>query len=585
MDKELQVSYQMIDFLLNSDLEGNVGKIKNIIKYACGNAYVHQKNSQTIFVRLKDLPLEYNLKFKEQFSKPKKKMSDRTYLPNTTQQIHLESKETQLLRNFFDEVVSEFKKVQKKESQPQEFIEDTVSRVTQMMDEFIFQGTYEKEESLYSVLTYHIRQTLDMMYKNYGFEQDGDRVVSLASYLYLKDNTDILDSDYGWQEQKNELMEFLDEDIVFVTFYFYSLQISDLPNDVKCIVLAHGYSTASSLANVVNRMLGKNVFQAYDMPINITLDKVETKIIRYINDYSTDSGLILLVDMGSFNQLGERLSNHIKSPLVIIDNVSTPLVLEVGEHIVNGNSVTEVYEAITVENRIQKQLIIPEVNKKKAIITCCYTGIGSATQIQEILQKCLGDSAKELTILPYDYKKIAENKMYETPFQLYVVLMIVGTENPKINQVPYIGLDQLINGEAVSEFAELLHEQVDIDSEAFKSQLIFNFSINKIVENLTILDAMKVLRLVQKAVKELEKLMGIEFSNNQLFLLYMHCCSMIERILRKESVDEQADIKEYIQKEGHNMELIHQAFQEVDKEYTIELPLLELRLLNDIVKD
>lgn len=49
-----------------------------------------------------------------------------------------------------------------------------------------------------------------MMYENYGFEQDGNRVVSLASYLYLKDNTDILDSDYGWQEQKNELMEFLD---------------------------------------------------------------------------------------------------------------------------------------------------------------------------------------------------------------------------------------------------------------------------------------------------------------------------------------------------------------------------------------
>lgn len=612
LEKELQVSYQMIDFLLNSDLEGNVGKIKNIIKYACGNAYVHQKKNQTITVRLKDLPLEYNLKFKEQFSKPKKKMSDRTYLPNTAQQTHLESKETQLLRIFFDEVLSDFKRVQQKESLTQEFIDNNVARVTQMMDEFIFQGTYEKEESLYSVLTYHIRQTLDMMYEKYGFEQDGNRVVSLASYLYLKDNTDILSSHYEWQEQKNELLEFLDsfletpfwyakklltylsqqldqqileEDIVFVTFYFYSLQISDLPNDVKCIVLAHGYSTASSLANVVNRMLGKNVFQAYDMPINITLDKVEAQIIRYINDYRTDSGLILLVDMGSFNQLGERLSNHIKSPLVIIDNVSTPLVLEVGQHIISGDSVTEVYEAINVENRIQKQLIIPELNKKKAIITCCYTGIGSATQIQEILLKCLGDSAKELTILPYDYHKLSENKMYETPFQLYDVLMIVGTENPKINQVPYIGLDQLINGEAVGEFAELLHEQVDIDSEAFKNQLIFNFSINKIVENLTILDATKVLRLVQKAVQELERLMAIEFSNNQLFLLYMHCCSMIERILRKESVDEQADIEEYVQKEGHNMELIHQAFQEVEKEYTIELPLLELRLLNDIVKD
>ena len=110
-------------------------------------------------------------------------MSDRTYLPNTAQQTHLESKETQLLRIFFDEVLSDFKRIQQKESLTQEFIDNNVARVTQMMDEFIFQGTYEKEESLYSVLTYHIRQTLDMMYENYGFEQDGNRVVSLASYL------------------------------------------------------------------------------------------------------------------------------------------------------------------------------------------------------------------------------------------------------------------------------------------------------------------------------------------------------------------------------------------------------------------
>ena len=30
--------------------------------------------------------------------------------------------------------------------------------------------------------------------------------------------------------------------------------------------------------------------------------------------------------------------------------------------------------------------------------------------------------------------------MYEDPFQIYEVLMIVGTEDPKIEQVPYIGL-------------------------------------------------------------------------------------------------------------------------------------------------
>ncbi|KAF1297120.1 transcription antiterminator BglG [Enterococcus sp. JM4C] len=612
LSKELQVSSQLVDFLLNSDLEGNVGKIKNIIKYACGSAYVHQKQEISIQVRLRDLPLEFSLKFKEQFSKPKKKLPNRRYLPNTSQQIYLESKQTQLLKEFFWEMLTEFKKVQQQISSSTKFIEAMANRVTQIMDEFMFQETYQKEESFYSVLTYHIRQTIDMMYENYGFEQDGHRVVSLASYLYLKDNADILGSHYEWQEQKTSLLEFLDtslentywyakkllshlsqqldqdlfeEDIVFVAFYFYSLHINDLPSDVKSIVLAHGYSTASSLANVVNRMLEKNVFQAYDMPINITLDKVESQIIRYLNEYRTDAGLILLVDMGSFNQLGERLAKHIQSPMMIIDNVSTPLVLEVGSHIVQGASITEIYEAISVEKRIQKQLIIPEVNKKKAIITCCYTGLGSATQIQEILLKCLGESAKELVILPYDYKKLLQNKLYEAPFQLYDVLMIVGTESPKIHQVPYISVDKLINGEAVEEFANLLHSEISLDAQILKSQLIFNFSINKIVENLTILDANKVLLLVQRAVKEMEELMGIDFSNNQLFLLYMHCCSMIERILRKETVDEQEDIDDYIQQEGKNMELIHKAFQEVEKEYTIELPILELRLLNDIVKD
>lgn len=88
--------------------------------------------------------------------------------------------------------------------------------------------------------------------------------------------------------------------------------------------------------------------------------------------------------------------------------------------------------------------------EKKAIITCCYTGIGSATQIQEILTKCLKDAVRELVIIPYDYKKLLENKNFETPFQLYDVIMIVGTEDPKINQIPYIGLDRLINGKQLA---------------------------------------------------------------------------------------------------------------------------------------
>ncbi|MCW3744903.1 sigma 54-interacting transcriptional regulator [Enterococcus gallinarum] len=72
LDRNLTVSDQLIDFLMNSDFDGNVGNIKNIIKYACGNAYVHQKQKPTVQIKLLDMPIEYSSKFKENFTKPRK---------------------------------------------------------------------------------------------------------------------------------------------------------------------------------------------------------------------------------------------------------------------------------------------------------------------------------------------------------------------------------------------------------------------------------------------------------------------------------------------------------------------------------
>ncbi|MGG2440292.1 sigma 54-interacting transcriptional regulator, partial [Enterococcus faecium] len=64
LSKRIDVSYQLVDFLLNSDLEGNVGKIKNIVKYVCGSAYAKNQNSLSIRVRLKDLPTENTMQLK-----------------------------------------------------------------------------------------------------------------------------------------------------------------------------------------------------------------------------------------------------------------------------------------------------------------------------------------------------------------------------------------------------------------------------------------------------------------------------------------------------------------------------------------
>lgn len=153
---------------------------------------------------------------------------------------------------------------------------------------------------------------------------------------------------------------------------------------------------------------------------------------------------------------------------MLIDYVSTPLVLEVGSLLIKEKNINEINNEVLNNVNINRKLIYPTEKKKKAILTCCYTGMGSAIQIQEILENSLKQYQKSLTIIPYDYKKLKQNKLKELPFQVYKVIAIIGTNNPKIEGVNYIGLDQLIVGDEIDEFISLLKCNFEIDEEQLK---------------------------------------------------------------------------------------------------------------------
>ncbi|KAF1301057.1 sigma 54-interacting transcriptional regulator [Enterococcus saccharolyticus] len=612
LQRRVSVSSKVLHFLLDANLEGNVGKIKNIIKFACGNAYSKQWQNEEIVVRLTDIPVEHLM---HPFSSGKminnqKNMKQRKYLPNTTYQSNLETEERKRVKTFFNRLLDDFQKIDAHQLSAEQFILFATESVILLMDEFVFYTPDDKETSFFSYMIHNIRSTFQFMNENYGFNQDGNKVLSIANYLYAKENQDFLTNHPKWENlrvplfqfleesMKDELWlakrflnylsiqmdsEFLDEDIVFIAFYLKSMNLSSIESEIKAVVLAHGYSTASSMANVANRMLQKNIFQAYDMPLGITIDEIEKKVLQYMESYRVDEGLILMVDMGSLNIVAQHLANKIQGPLLIIDSFNTPLLLEVGNLLLQHATIFEIHDKIMDTLQIKKQMAMPKVNKKKAIITCCYTGMGSAIQIKEIMKKSLGNASNMLTILPYDYQKLKDHKSYELPFQMYDILAIVGTENPELENVPYFGLDKLVNGEMIDGLVDLLSDYFEVDIEKLKQELIFNFSLRKMVETLTILDADRVLHSVREAIDELERSLEWSFDANRKYLLYLHVSCMIERLLRKEEVDDQEDIESYKRQHWGTMEKIHRSFQQIEKEYTITISDLELRLLNDIV--
>ncbi len=97
------------------------------------------------------------------------------------------------------------------------------------------------------------------------------------------------------------------------------------------MIAAHGYATASSMANVVNRLLQEDLFESFDMPLDVTPQQIAAEIVDYCENSDVSNGLIILVDMGSLKEIHQFFKKQLSVPLLILNNVTTPLAITVGE--------------------------------------------------------------------------------------------------------------------------------------------------------------------------------------------------------------------------------------------------------------
>ena len=116
------------------------------------------------------------------------------------------------------------------------------------------------------------------------------------------------------------------------------------------VILCHGYSTASSIADTANRMLGQYVFDGIDMEINITIDKVAQLADDYLKRKGTIHELIFLVDMGSLEEIYTRIKPMSDYNIALINN--------------NYQQLVENGARDSIFNRYQVELIVGTLDPK-----------------------------------------------------------------------------------------------------------------------------------------------------------------------------------------------------------------------------
>ncbi|GIN63641.1 transcriptional antiterminator [Robertmurraya siralis] len=606
----IEVTNKTLDILNKYHYTGNIGECKNMIKYACGFAY-SKKSSTTdkIHVTLKDLPKDIYKKSPQLFNHYAAREGSILFSPDSKPFNYVHEMKISLIEQTFQNCLNYYQKFANQIWNESVLIDKCTDEITAMMDKLIFERPNESKNLMMEFTLSTVQDIFRYLEVNYNVKYDGNSVYTLSSYLFFKS----IPFQLTKQEQHiSELMlQFIKEyyktehsivtklmfiiekrldinlymeDIILMTLFFCKAKIKNFNNRVKAMIVAHGYATASSIANVCNRLLGINVFDSIDMPVDATVRDITKKMLQYMEEQDTTSGLVVLVDMGSLSLIHEHIKDAIDGPLLFIDQVSTPVALEIGNHLIQGKSVEEIISPIKEFVQPNINLYYPTKGREYAIITSCFTGIGTATQIQELLSESIEDLL-EIKVVAHDYDRLRKYGKAEAPLRIYDVLAIVGTANPEIEGINFISLQDIISGEGEDDVFRIFGKIADAETiRQVNDRIIMNFSLSRVIDSLTILDTEKIIRKVEVGIIQLEKLMGQKLPNDKKIALFVHVSCMIERLIRKAPITEYPNMSEFESNHTDEILLIKNAFSVLEENYSVKMTLAEIGYIFNIIQ-
>ena len=158
--------------------------------------------------------------------------------------------------------------------------------------------------------------------------------------------------------------------------------------------------------------------------------------------------------------------------------------------------------------------------------------------------------------------------------------MLIGTLDPKVPGVKYIPMENIVTNDEVHYLHELIGKYLSDDElKMFNENVAKNFTLDNIVNHLTILNPQKVMEDVEEIVSELEKLFKCSLDITTKVGVYVHLSCLIERLILRQEITESEGMIDFAKKYPDLIENIKDIFSGVEYRYSVEIPVPEIRYL------
>lgn len=364
---ELKVSKEVVKAFILYECRGNIGQLKSDIQLICARAfldYITYKRD-CVHVKLSSLPNNireslYGNNRREEcihnFSFIGKK--DIVFYPEgiskDSENLLIENKKYDL--DFYDMIKRTWDNLYKKgikESKIRSVIEEDIQKYSyNLMNTFVYNSNDQRaynniiNESIANVIKYTLQahdkwskvEDIDKLVKAIALHiQNLIERIKVGNVVEHPNKDDIKkERAYEYSISKEILnniaimygIEFPEDEAIFLATFLYLSYAGLNDESIAILVIMHGESTASSMADVANTLLDCNHAIAIDMGLDDKVQDILVQAIEISKQIDKGKGILILTDMGSILTFAKVIHDVTGKEVRAIDMVSTPILIE-----------------------------------------------------------------------------------------------------------------------------------------------------------------------------------------------------------------------------------------------------------------
>lgn len=528
--KGIIVKNKVIQLLALYKCAGNIGQLESDIKLVCAKAYKYNKENIDLCIELNDLPKhildcleEYDLIKKEYLWYIKSVGDLITGLdsPNRFNQpsINIESYYSEILATF-NEKHFELKELYNLigthiVNAAFEAIQYAESKLSlKFKEDFVFAFSFHVKNMI---------QRIDRSIPSKLTSSEQERIMESICYPISLEMLKVLSS--------HVKKEFLKEEALYITLILEHALVNKEKDThkINILMIQHGDSTATSMANVCNRLFHTDLVKAIDVPLDKPITEFHSTIKNLIQRLNLGGGMIILSDMGSTTSIGEQIALETNIKINTIKNTSLPIALETVRKVLYTDlSIDEI-----TQNTVEQQA---EVSVKPlAMLSICSTGEGGGKLAKMIVEQFFIDHHVEgVEVFALDIESVEKKKAeYLEIMSRYDVFVNVGSIDPQ-QGLPFVDIYRILKKEGQDELLDIIankqkHRALGKRDDPYSSAeaVLINY--------VAYINPHFALTMIKQFIDKL-KLNGIAFNDDLISKFAIHSCCMMERIIMQQRI-------------------------------------------------